>query len=584
MKEFKRLLLAIKQEWLLFLLGITLLIISTILLYYCPRLISDLLDYLTQTIQSHGSFETGKVLQLLTIYLILSLLAVTLSYLSRVLTGIGSNRIVCWMRDQAYARMQSLPVSFFDDKPAGKIASRIVNDTETIRLKFYQTFSTQILLNFTKVIGAYLALFYTDYRIAIPLLILIPVFIYWQQFYSKLVKPINQYDRESSSEINSATSELVQGISLIQSFNQEEHVEQQFSKLSQSWLTNRLKYLKIEATLEWSLSNFIKIMVMVCFIAYIMAVNTQGNLVYSVGKFYLVMNYIMMLFDPLTNMVYMNVSLQQALVAAHRVFELLDSQIEEDPDSVFQMQEGSVVFDHVCFAYQADHPVLKEINFRVESGQTVALVGTTGSGKSSLMNLLMRFYDPQRGRILIDGQDIKDFSRESVRDQMGIVLQEPYLFTGTVAENIRRYHQELTDDQLVEALRRVGGGPLLAKLDQGIHTPLAERGQSLSSGERQLIAFARTLVNDPKILVLDEATSHIDTQTERIIQNAMKVLQEGRTTFIIAHRLSTILHADLILVLDKGQIVERGDHQSLLELDGFYADIYNKQTQMAQSL
>ena len=167
---------------------------------------------------------------------------------------------------------------------------------------------------------------------------------------------------------------------------------------------------------------------------------------------------------------------------------------------------------------------------------------------------------------------------------MGIVLQEPYLFTGTVAENIRRYHQELTDDQLVEALRRVGGGPLLAKLDRGIHTPLAERGQSLSSGERQLIAFARTLVNDPKILVLDEATSHIDTQTERIIQNAMKVLQEGRTTFIIAHRLSTILHADLILVLDKGQIVERGDHQSLLELDGFYADIYNKQTQMAQSL
>lgn len=241
------------------------------------------------------------------------------------------------------------------------------------------------------------------------------------------------------------------------------------------------------------------------------------------------------------------------------------------------MTDGRVVFDHVSFAYEEGQATLSDINLVAEKGQTIALVGHTGSGKSSLMNLLYRFYEPTQGQILVDGQAIDQFSRESLRRYMGIVLQDPYLFTGTIASNVAMDQADVDDEAIIAALEKVGAADLLARLDKGIHEPVVENGAAFSSGERQLIAFARTLFSNPKLLILDEATSHIDTETEEVIQRAMEVVKEGRTTFIIAHRLSTIQHADQILVLDKGRIVERGRHEDLLAQDGVYAHMYQIQ-------
>jgi len=239
-----------------------------------------------------------------------------------------------------------------------------------------------------------------------------------------------------------------------------------------------------------------------------------------------------------------------------------------------------VVFDHVTFGYNPEKPILKEINFTAQKGETIGLVGHTGSGKSSIINLLFRFYDPQKGQVRIDNQELAHHNRESIREHMGIVLQEPYLFSGTVATNISMNDPKITDEMVTEAIEKVGGKALIDKLPLGIHEPVVEKGQAFSSGERQLIAFARTLASNPKILILDEATSHIDTETEEIIQHAMEVVKEGRTTFIVAHRLSTIQNADQILVLDHGVIKEQGTHDSLLTLGKQYAEMYRLQGQV----
>lgn len=244
------------------------------------------------------------------------------------------------------------------------------------------------------------------------------------------------------------------------------------------------------------------------------------------------------------------------------------------------VDQGQVIFDHVYFGYEANQSVLRDISIQADKGETIALIGHTGSGKSSIMNLLYRFYDPQEGKVLIDGKNIRDYSRESLRSYMGIVLQDPYLFTGTIASNVSMNDDEADREKILQALEKVGAGPMLARLDKGIDEPVVEKGSAFSSGERQLIAFARTLYSDPKILILDEATSHIDTETEEIIQHAMEVVKEGRTTFIIAHRLSTIQNADQILVLDQGRIVERGRHEELIGLGGIYAQMYEIQARV----
>lgn len=580
MKTFKRLLTYFRYRKGLFTLGLILQMISAGLNVYSPIVGQQFIDYIANQEAQGSAIELAVLLQLLGFFLLIIFAGAGIGYVSYIILAYVANSLSKIVRDDAHNHMQKLPVSYFDNKPAGKISARIVNDTEVLREGFFQNFSNQMLINFMFVVFVYAAMLIISPEIGAVFLLLIPLLVLWQISYVKLSKPINQQWREAVSDMNSQTAEIVQGVSIVQLFNRQESMAQDFEEVNQSWLNARLSGVKLEATYTWSLTDLFKNFAILSIMAYLGTQFNQGILGYSVGTLYVLINYVTRLFDPIANIVRLMTMLQQALVAGSRVFELMDHPVEMDADRELSISEGNVVFDGIDFGYKPDQLVLKNINLSVKKGQTVGLVGHTGSGKSSLINLLFRFYDPQAGEIRIDGQNIQDCSRESVREHMGIVLQEPYLFSGTVASNISMNDENITEKMILDALEKVGGQELIAKLKNGIYEPVVEKGQSFSSGERQLISFARTLASNPQILILDEATSHIDTQTEDIIQHAMDVVKQGRTTFIIAHRLSTIQNADQIILLETGEIKEQGTHEELMQLNGSYAEMYKLQAKV----
>lgn len=577
MQTFKRLLTYLKTQPFAYSSGFLLSFFSAATAIYVPIIGKQIIDGITLAQAQQQKIAFDFLIQKFGWFLILTLLSALSGYAGFVLLAFASNRVSKTIRDEAHAHMQKLPITYFDNKPAGKISARIVNDTEVLRNNFYQNFSNQVVVHLLNVFGLFFALFLVSSKIGATLLLLIPFFVGWQWLYVRLATPINQKWRKIVSELNNQTAEIIQGVSLVQLFHQEQQMCDSFEEQNQAWLKNRIQSIRLDGILSWDFSTFVKNLVMFFLLLYLGTRYNEGILGYSMGTIYILINYLSRLFDPILNLVRMMPTLQQSLAAGQRVFELLDESIEEDTATPLVLQEGKVTFAQVTFGYQTDQPVLKDINLAVKAGQTIGIVGHTGSGKSSLINLLFRFYDPQAGGIFIDEQRLQDCNRESIRAQMGIVLQEPFLFSGTIASNVHMQNPAITEGMVIDALEQVGAQALLAKLPKGIHEPVIEKGQSLSSGERQLIAFARTLAKNPKILILDEATSHIDTQTEEIIQNAMNVLKKGRTTFIIAHRLSTIQQADQIILLDRGEIKEQGTHEALLKKNGQYAQMYRLQ-------
>lgn len=582
MKTFKRLIGYLTTEPLFYGLGLILSMLSAGTTIYAPMIGKQIIDFVSERIEQKQAIPTDYLIQQFGFIMLIILISALTGYASFLLFAFASNRVSKKIRDEAHEKMQQLPVSYFDDKPAGKISARIVNDTEVLRNNFYQNFSNQVVINLLMVFGIYIALFLISPTVGMALLILLPFFAIWQWLYIRAATPINKNWREIISDLNSLTAEIIQGVSIVQIFHQQENMAAEFEEKNQAWLDNRVRSIRLDGIFSWDFSTFIKNLVMFCLLLYLGTQFTNGILGYSMGTIFILINYISSLFDPILTLVRIMPTLQQALASGERVFEMLDEAIEEDTTLPLTLQKGDISFEQVTFGYKAEEAVLKGIDFQVKSGETVGLVGHTGSGKSSLINLLFRFYDPQKGRILIDGQPIQTCNRESVRSEMGIVLQEPYLFSGTIKSNVSMQDASITDEEVIDALIKVGAAPLLAKLPKGIHEEVIEKGQSLSSGERQLIAFARTLAKNPKILILDEATSHIDTETESIIQHAMNVVKEGRTTFIIAHRLSTIQQADQILLLEQGEIKEKGSHLTLLEKNGQYAEMYRLQAKSAQ--
>ena len=581
MKTFNRLLSYVKYRKFSYLIGILLLLISAALTIYAPIIGSRLINYVSLQTQEVEVIELNILVTFFVQYLGLIILSAAIGYGSFLILAFASNDISRIIRNEVHEHMQNLPISYFDDKPAAKISARIVNDTEVLRENFYQNFSTQVLLQVVQVVGTYVALILVSRPVGLTMLIMLPIFVLWQLGYMKMIQPLNHRWRESVSEMNSQTAEIVQGASIVQIFQRQESMADDFEKTNQEWLDSRRKTNYIDSTLTWNLSGFLKNTVTLLVMVYLGTLFTEGILGYSMGVLFILIDYVNRIFDPITMIVRLMTMFQQALVAGHRVFEMMDTPIEEDSERELIVKAGQVSFNKVNFGYKTGQTVLKDINFSVAQGETVGLVGHTGSGKSSIINLLFRFYDPQSGQILLDGQNIREFNRESVRDEMGIVLQEPYLFTGTIASNISMNDASITEEMIQDAINKVGARPMIDKLELGIHTPVVEKGQSLSSGERQLISFARTLASNPKILILDEATSHIDTETEEVIQHAMNVVKEGRTTFIIAHRLSTIQNADQIILLDQGMIKEHGNHQELLNLEGQYAEMFHMQAKAA---
>ena len=551
-------------------LGFICLLLATILSDLSPFILQKMIDGPLTALSQGG--ELGALYPMGVLYLIVLAVGQIVSYIGNRVLIHGGNKVTAHLRDQAFLVMQQLPISYFDDKPAGKIATRIVNDTETLRTQFYNSCMYLVihLMRFFFIMGV---LFTINPMMGLLLCLIFPIFYGIQSLYKRMTdKPMKDFF-DSRSEINTQVNELLHGASMIQLYGQEERVIEEFDQTTEKMTVAYDRLVLADSIASWSLTEFLKYIVIAGILTIAGLSYLGGDLEMTAGFLFINLNYVIQLFDLMANLIRRLPDIRRSLETGERVLTFLDEKVEADATKEIQIDRAAVEFDHVTFAYEEGKPVLKDISIQACPGQTLALVGHTGSGKSSIMNLLYRFYDPQEGEIRIDGQNIRHFSRESLRSHMGIVLQDPYLFSGTIASNVAMSQTDIDRDRVLDALKQVGALPMIQRLEKGIDHPVVEKGSAFSSGERQLISFARTLYMNPKILILDEATSHIDTETEEIIQKAMAVLQKGRTTFIIAHRLSTIQDADQILVLSEGRIVERGQHADLIAHGGIYAQM-----------
>jgi ATP-binding cassette subfamily B protein len=520
--------------------------------------------------------EIRPIILLLSFYVGLLFIAAFFQYGKSLMLQKAANRIIQKMRNDVFEHIQRVPINYFDNRPAGKIVSRVTNDTEAIRelyVKVLATFFTSGIY----MTGIFVALFFLDQKLALITLLLVPIIIIWTLLYRKVASKYNHLIRTRVSDINGIINESIQGMPIIRAFRRKEQTMKEFETLNEEHFTYQNKLLSLNSMTSHNLVNVLRNVTFVVLIWYFggQSISTAG--IVSIGMLYAFVDYLNRLFQPVTDIVNQLAQLEQARVASERVFELLDEKGEAVNEDELPRYEGNVKFHHVSFSYDGENDVLKDISFEAKKGETVALVGHTGSGKSSIINLLFRYYDIDRGSITIDGIDTSKLPRQQLRKHMGIVLQDPFLFTGTIETNVSLENPAITTEKVKKALQDVGADRFIEKLPNQYEEPVLEKGSTLSAGERQLISFARALAYDPAILILDEATANIDTETEAMIQQALNVVKEGRTTFIIAHRLSTIRNADQILVLDHGEIVESGSHKELLDQKGKYFQMYQLQ-------
>ncbi|MDA2395782.1 ABC transporter ATP-binding protein [Bacillus cereus] len=490
----------------------------------------------------------------------------------------AANKIIQIMREDVFSHIQTLPIRYFDHLPAGKIVSRVTNDTEAIR-DLYVTVLATFVSSIIYIIGIFAALFLLDVKLATLCLLIIPILIVWAILYRKYASVYNHKMRSRLSDINGTVNESIQGMPIIQAFRQERETKKEFEELNGDYFKYQNKILNLNAATSHNLVSVLRNIAFTGVIWYFGGASLSATGVISLGILYAFVDYLTRLFSPITNMVNQLANLEQSRVASERVFELLEEKGEAVEEERMPRLQGNVKFDNVSFSYNGKDEVLKNISFEAKQGETVALVGHTGSGKSSIMNVLFQFYEFEKGKLTIDGHDVKEMPKQATREHMGIVLQDPFLFSGTVASNVSLENEKISKERIIKALHDVGA----ERFANNINEEITEKGSTLSTGERQLISFARALAFDPAILILDEATSSIDTETEAMIQQALEVVKKGRTTFIIAHRLSTIKSADQIIVLDRGTILEKGSHDELMKKRGRYYDMYKTQMEGNQS-
>lgn len=480
------------------------------------------------------------------------------------------------IRVQLFTKLQTLGMRYFDQTPAGSIVSRVTNDTETL-FEFWLVF-LMVLSALFGIVASFGAMAVINLQLTLLCLLFFPilgtVIWYYQKFSSKIYRGM----REKLSFLNTKLNESISGMAVIQYFRQEKRLEAEFEQSNDDYLQSKYDMIKTNSLLLAPIINLL-LALSTALILGVFGVEAIHSPV-EVGLIYAFISYVQQFFKPMTSMMDLLSVFQDGVVAGSRIITILDHDEvtpQSNPGANAKITDAKIEFKHVSFSYDGKHNVLNDISFVANPGETVALVGHTGSGKSSIINVLMRFYEFYDGQILIDDVDIKEYAIEELRDKMGLVLQDAFMFYGDIASNIRLLDDTITDEQIIYAAKFVQADTFINTLPNTYHAKVLESGSSFSSGQRQLISFARTIVTDPKILVLDEATASIDTETERLIQEGLERMRQGRTTIAIAHRLSTIKDANLILVLDKGHIVEQGNHDTLIEHEGLYYDMYRLQ-------
>ena len=487
-----------------------------------------------------------------------------------------SNQALLTIRQELYIHIQKLSFNFFDSRPTGKILARIMGDVNSLKDVLSNSVTT-LIPDFVTIIAVVTIMFTKNWRLAMASMISIPFMAFGIWFIETRSHRRWQTHRKKSSNLNAFIHEDLSGMRIIQSFTAEEETEEDFDVLLKEHKDSFIHAVVLNDAfgsvidLSWSLSSIA---------LYFTAIYFLGIGPTNVGTLVAYASFIQMFWHPIMNLSNFYNQLITNISGAERIFDILDTEPDiADAENVSELPEikGEVFFDHVSFAYDEDTQVLKDVSFRIKPGETIALVGPTGAGKRTIVNLISRFYDIQEGIITIDGYDVKDVSIESLRKQMGIMTQDNFLFSGTVKDNIRYGNLDATDDEIIAAAKAVSAHEFIIKLEKGYDTELKERGAGLSNGQKQLLAFARTMVSMPKILVLDEATSSIDTHTEILVQKGIETLLKGRTSFVIAHRLSTIRKADRIFVIDDGKIQEEGNSDELLAMKGIYYNLYMAQ-------
>jgi len=481
------------------------------------------------------------------------------------------------LRNDIFAKLQSLGMRYFDQTPAGSIVSRVTNDTDAIQDMFNNIISI-LLSSIISFIGIIITMFILNVKLTLICLAFVPVAIFIIYLYQKYSTRFYMLAREKLSQLNTKLSESISGMGIIQIFNQEKRLSKEFAKINDDYYKASIKNIQLDGLLLAPIINLLASFALAAVFGYMGFESFQS--VVSTGLMVAFIEYIYKFFSPIQQIMERLAIYQQAIVAGSRVFKIIDHQElvpEQNNKEDCIVEHGKIEFKNVTFSYDGQNNVLNDISFSVDPGETIALVGHTGSGKSSIINVMMRFYEFFEGDILIDGHSIKDYKIEELRSTIGLVLQDPFLFYGTIADNIRLQNKTITDQQIIDACEFVQADSFINQLEDGYQHKVIERGASFSTGQKQLLAFARTIVTDPKILVLDEATANIDTETESLIQEGLERIRKGRTTIAIAHRLSTIKDANMILVLDKGNIIEQGTHSELLDKKGTYYTMYQLQ-------
>ena len=568
-----RLLQFAQPYWKVFTLSLIAMAVVSGINAYLPIIVQRYIDqYLVNDV-----FEVGILVRVLLFYAGLTIAKLALTYIKDYLFKNASEQTVANLRRSIYEHVIHLEMRYFDQTPNGSIVSRVTNDTETIK-EFWNVFM-QVANGLFNAISIAIAMFTLDVKLALIFMAFLPVVIILMYIYQKKSTVIYGRMREALSKVNTELAESITGMMTIQHFNQTDRKKEEFDDVNQEYVDARIKMFKMDAVLLMPAISFIEVVVLVI-ILLMFGQEYLSGIAVNVGVLYAFTQYAKQFFNPIGEIMNSLSIFQNGIVSGSRVIHLIDKDDlapHANPEATGEVTAGKIEITDLTFSYDGENDVLKNINITAEAGETIALVGQTGSGKSSIINLLMRFYEFNRGSIKIDDQSIKEIKDNDLREKMGLVLQDSFMFYGNVRDNITMYG-DFTDQEVRKAAEFVNADKIIDNLEDGYQSKVIERGASFSTGEKQLISFARTILRDPTILILDEATANIDTETEMMIQEGLSNMRQGRTTIVIAHRLSTIKEADRIYVLRQGEIIESGTHDELIAQGGMYYDMYQLQT------